>query len=114
MLNQFDLVRGEAGNRHGDTVLVFGALLYVVRRPIRPNALVEQIEEPVEADRRAIVGVKSKVLIATSSVKQHGYDTGAAGALAEPFGASTADDLGSEEETSRDSRKFFSQTKSKS
>src|SRR5262249_18273007 len=57
------LVLGEASNRHGDLVLVVGESLDVVGR-IRGSAGVEaghgvqQIEQPVEADRGAIEGGK--------------------------------------------------------
>jgi hypothetical protein len=58
VLDQFDLVRRKAGDRHGDSVLVFAFLLDVVSRSVGSNALIEQVKEPVEADRRAIVGSK--------------------------------------------------------
>jgi Aspartyl protease len=48
VLDQFDFVRGKAGDGHGDPVLVFVFLLDVVRRPVGANALVEQVEEAVE------------------------------------------------------------------
>src|ERR1700733_3137507 len=60
VLDQFDFVRGKASDGHGDPVLVFALLLDVVRRPVGANALIEQVEEAVEADRRAIVGGKVK------------------------------------------------------
>jgi hypothetical protein len=42
VLDQFDFVRGKAGDGYGDPVLVFALLLDIVRRPVGANVLVEQ------------------------------------------------------------------------
>jgi hypothetical protein len=60
MLDQLDLVGGKAGDGHGDPVLVIALLLDVVGRLVGPDALIEHVKEPVETDRRTIVGSKVK------------------------------------------------------
>src|ERR1700693_4190790 len=44
VLDQFDFVGRKAGDGHGDPVLIFAFFLDVVGRPVRPDALVEQVE----------------------------------------------------------------------
>src|SRR5829696_9835234 len=60
LLDKFDLVRGEAREGHGDTVVVFAGPLDVVGWPARrgfgTGRLVQHVEQPVEADRRAVKG----------------------------------------------------------
>src|SRR5215204_3054224 len=60
LLDKFDLVRGEAREGHGDTVVVFAGPLDVVGWPVRrgfgTGRLVQHVEQPVEADRRAVKG----------------------------------------------------------
>ena len=55
LLNEFNLVWGEARKGHSDAVVVFADPLNVVGRPVRlalsASGLVEQVEKPVEADR---------------------------------------------------------------
>src|SRR5687768_688379 len=60
LLDEFDLVRGEARQGHGDAVVVLAGPLDIVRRPVRlrvrSRRLIEQLEQAVEANGRAIKG----------------------------------------------------------
>src|ERR1700733_1513451 len=58
VVDQFDLALGKASDRPRNAILVLALFLDVVGGPVGPNALVEHIEQPVEADRSAIVGGK--------------------------------------------------------
>jgi len=52
-LDEFDLIRGETRESHGDAVVVVADPLDVVGRPVRRSfaaRLVEHVEQPVEAD----------------------------------------------------------------
>jgi hypothetical protein len=54
LLDDLDLVRCEARDRHGDAVLIVLNLLDVVGRPSHGLDLVEHVEQTVEANRRAV------------------------------------------------------------
>src|SRR3954454_9962519 len=62
LLDELDLAGGEARQRHRDAIVVFAGPLDVVGRPVRrrfgTRRLVEHIEQPVEADGRAVEGRK--------------------------------------------------------
>src|SRR5215211_7650117 len=62
LLDALDLAGGEARQRHRDAIVVFAGPLDVVGRPVRrrfgTRRLVQHIEQPVEADGRAVEGRK--------------------------------------------------------